>query len=196
MPHHARGRESGETVRETCAASRQTTARGARMENDRAWSANGHPEPRTDALRHTSSERDTGHGVSANRQKSGPKQARQCATINTLVEAVDDAIGGSRAGVAEPVDAQVSKTCSFTGVSVRSRPPAPSAPLPTCERDRAPQNSKRSRTVTASTVLTLSATNLSPIAIRLCWQRDARRGSLRRTPTRRLDAHPRPRSSE
>ena len=36
-------------------------------------------------------------------------------------------IANGRAGMAELVDAQVSKTCSFTGVSVRSRLPAPSS---------------------------------------------------------------------
>ena len=38
-------------------------------------------------------------------------------------------IAKGRAGMAELVDAQVSKTCSFTGVSVRSRLPAPSSQL-------------------------------------------------------------------
>lgn len=42
-----------------------------------------------------------------------------------LVGAIENAIGSAVAGVAEPVDAQVSKTCSCKGVSVRSRPPAP-----------------------------------------------------------------------
>ena len=44
-----------------------------------------------------------------------------------LVDTHDNAITRTGiAGVAEPVDAQVSKTCSRKGVSVRSRPPAPS----------------------------------------------------------------------
>ena len=48
-----------------------------------------------------------------------------------LVGTAGQAIGTVTAGVAEPVDAQVSKTCSRKGVSVRSRPPAPfSAEIP------------------------------------------------------------------
>jgi hypothetical protein len=51
--------------------------------------------------------------------------------IALLVGIAGQAIGAVTAGVAEPVDAQVSKTCSRKGVSVRSRPPAPfSAGMP------------------------------------------------------------------
>jgi hypothetical protein len=78
------------------------------------------------------------HGSKVNRVRggrnsgSGPLRGRWGVKVPLpptlaapLVGAIENAIGSAVAGVAEPVDAQVSKTCSCKGVSVRSRPPAP-----------------------------------------------------------------------